>query len=83
MTKEQLRQMAQTGVLNVRFIKSDGTERTMKCTLLAEHLPPWIGAETISRAENPDVLAVWDLEAAGWRSFRIDSVQEAKTLLLE
>jgi hypothetical protein len=24
--------------------------------------------------ENPDIIAVWDLEAGAWRSFRIDSV---------
>jgi hypothetical protein len=24
--------------------------------------------------ENPDVIAVWDLAAGAWRSFRIDSV---------
>jgi hypothetical protein len=25
---------------------------------------------------NPDVLAVWDLEKEGWRSFRYDSLIE-------
>jgi hypothetical protein len=25
---------------------------------------------------NPDALAVWDVEANGWRSFRWDSLQD-------
>jgi hypothetical protein len=30
----------------------------------------------VKRPENPDVLAVWDMDNNGWRSFRIDSVKE-------
>jgi hypothetical protein len=26
------------------------------------------------KTPNPDVLAVWDVEASGWRSFRWDSI---------
>jgi len=32
--------------------------------------------------DNPDVLAVWDIEVNGWRSFRIDSVT-SMTISLE
>ena len=27
------------------------------------------------KQENPDILAVWDVENEGWRSFRVDSVE--------
>jgi hypothetical protein len=28
----------------------------------------------LPRAENDEVLAVWDLDNLGWRSFRLDSI---------
>jgi predicted DNA-binding transcriptional regulator YafY len=33
----------------------------------------------LPRKENPDTLAVWDMERNGWRSFRTDSVQAVIT----
>jgi hypothetical protein len=30
------------------------------------------------RAVNPEVIPCWDTTAKGWRSFRVDSVQECK-----
>jgi hypothetical protein len=81
MTKEELRSLALSGIIQVRFVKTDGTERTMRCTLLSEHLPQFDSQVlSDSKKENPNVLAVWDLDAQGWRSFRVDSVQ---TLLTE
>ncbi len=65
---------ARQGVITVRFTKKNGDERTMKCTLLSEYLPQQKDIEEISTKENSNLLAVWDVEANGWRSFRIDSV---------
>lgn len=66
-------------VCTVTFEKKDGTIRKMKCTLNM-HLIPTLeideGKVRQTRAENPDVLRVYDIEAAGWRSFRWDSVIE-------
>jgi hypothetical protein len=63
-------------ILEVTFTKKDGTERVMKCTLRPDLLPAQTDLEeqVQSRKSNPDVLAVWDLEAKGWRSFRHDSI---------
>lgn len=63
--------------MNVKFMKTDGTERNMKCTLLTQFLP--ISdvkkiEEGKMKAGNENILAVWDLDNQGWRSFRIDSV---------
>lgn len=69
-----LLEAALNNVITVRFIKVNGEERTMKCTLLREYLPPQKDVEEITTKENPNVLAVWDIEALGWRSFRVDSV---------
>lgn len=63
-------------ILEVTFTKKDGTERVMKCTLRPDLLPAQTDLEeqVQSRKSNSEVLAVWDLEAKGWRSFRHDSI---------
>ena len=78
----ELKQQLSNNVVTVVFEKKDGTIRTMRCTLLAEYLPaptqlPNDGPQLLqeSRAENENVLSVWDLDNGGWRSFRIDSIK--------
>lgn len=67
-------------VLEVDFTKRDGTKRTMKCTLRGEFLPPQekpvIDLTKPEREvkENKDVIAAYDIESKGWRSFRLDSI---------
>jgi hypothetical protein len=69
-------------VVSVTFIKKDGTERKMKCTLKEDLLPVSLSnnletealANTKVRMSSTDVLPVYDIEANGWRSFRWDSV---------
>jgi glutaredoxin len=64
-------------VVSVTFTKVDGTERTMLCTQ-----NPNIITETYTAPEsnkerkpNPGVVAVYDIEKQGWRSFRLDSIK--------
>jgi hypothetical protein len=63
--------------VQVVFEKLDGSERIMNCTLIQEFLPepkpPKPGAK--KKPENLEVVAVFDLEAEGWRSFRLDSIK--------
>ena len=60
--------------IRVRFIKTDGTERTMNCTL-DERVVPALEKKTDKvKALNEDVLPVYDVDAKGWRSFRLDSI---------
>jgi len=59
--------------VEIIFTKKDGTERTMKCTLQEKYLPETVGSE---KAKNDEVLAVYDLEKEGWRSFRWDSIKQ-------
>lgn len=72
-----------SGPCNVVFTKKNGDRREMRCTLEASMLPPLLpleeGQEKQKRKVNPDVLAVFDLEAQGWRSFRWDSLQSINT----
>ena len=63
-------------IVEVKFLKKDGTERKMVCTLKPDLLPVQTDLEEAvqKKTPNPDVLAVWDLENNGWRSFRYDSI---------
>jgi len=74
-----LKDMLKTGPLSITFTKKDGTERVMVCTLQPELLPPVVVTENTEpkrqKAVNEDVIAVYDLESKGWRSFTIRSVK--------
>ena len=73
---EYLKNALQKGVVKVKFIKKDGTERNMLCTLNPDLLPAQVDLEESvqKKTPNPDVLAVYDVEKDGWRSFRYDSI---------
>ena len=79
--KDQIIENLHNTVCRVVFTKANGDERVMHCTLQESMLPEQIDLEeTIQKKKpNPDVLAVWDVEAKGWRSFRWDSVKEFTT----
>lgn len=57
----------------VTFIKRDGTQRVMICTLRPDYLPEQTDLEE-SANDHPDRVVVFDLEKKAWRSFRFDSV---------
>lgn len=82
---EYLKGVLQTGIANVSFMKKDGTQRNLLCTLLPSELPPQTDLEEAvqKKTPNPEVLAVWDLENKGWRSFRYDSVLGFSVLSLD
>ena len=67
--------MLEQSVVEITFTKKDGTERVMNCTLLEDYLPETTGA---GRSAGSDALAVFDVDADGWRSFRWDSIKAVK-----
>ena len=71
--KEMLKDNLSRNVMKIEFTKADGTIREMLCTLDPKRLPESPIKES-KKKENPDVLAVFDLEKNAWRSFRLDSV---------
>jgi hypothetical protein len=74
--KDWLKSVLNDGVVTITFIKNDGTERVMKCTLDRKVVPQVVKEETKkAKAISDDVLPVYDIEAQGWRSFRWDSVK--------
>jgi len=58
----------------VTFVKADGTERTMPCTL-NEDLMPKPHQSSNDRKYNPNVCVVFDPERQVWRSFRWDRMK--------
>lgn len=73
--KFALREHLTNGVATVVFEKLDGTERTMKCTLLAEYLPATVGGESQNGNMESELLTVWDMEKNAWRSFHVDKIK--------
>lgn len=74
----QLSELLKNNVMTVTFTKVDGTERTMRCTLLPEYLPADTSGKQLLTEGVRNNLSVWDIEAAGWRSFRVDSVKNIR-----
>ena len=71
MNAQEVRDLLHKEVCEVEFTKKDGSKRVMYCTLMPEYLPEYDSAST-STPPSEDIITVWDLEADGWRSFRMD-----------
>jgi hypothetical protein len=65
------------------FIKKDGTERKMICTLNEDKIPSEKAPKNTGKAKSDEAIAVFDIESQDWRSFRWDSVKEIKFSLGE
>jgi hypothetical protein len=65
---EKLLDQLRKSEANIVFTKKDGSERTMRCTLNPATIP--LEKHPKGKTEqNPNVVAVYDLENEGWRSF--------------
>lgn len=73
LTKEQILETLQKHIVSVTFTKVDGAQRVMRCTLIPEYLPVAQG-EPIKES-TAQTISVWDLDAVGWRSFRIANLK--------
>lgn len=74
LSKTNIVNMLKNGIVNVKFTKTDGTERVMKCTLLEAMVKPHEKKTDREKKINEDIISVWDVEKEGWRSFRYDSI---------
>jgi hypothetical protein len=81
-TKEQLLEMLQKEIVEVTFLKLDGEERKMPCTLIPSFLPPATKEDPLTQKKvreiSDKVVAVWAIESKGFRSFRYDRVKAVK-----
>jgi len=81
-----VRQLLAREEVTVEFVKSDGTMRTMRCTLDPDRFSApntVINVTTDSRPRSSrktdnevGVQTVWDLDANQWRSFRYDRLKK-------
>lgn len=74
-TKDKIMELLKANVAEVRFTKSDGTERIMKCTLREDLVVPYVKKTERVKVANTDVVPVFDVEKNEWRSFKVDAVQ--------
>ena len=77
--RESMVESLHKGVCQITFEKVDGSKRVMNCTLNQSYLPQTLTESENKKETNPNVVAVWDIDANSWRSFRIDSVEDFKT----
>jgi hypothetical protein len=77
LSKTELKNHLSKCIAKITFNKTDGFLREMYCTLMSDYMPapePLDESPKIPRKENDNVLAVWDIDNNGWRSFRLDSI---------
>ena len=80
--RTDLRNQLQKEILEVTFTKVNGDKRIMNCTLIDGVAPSSITEKKNDAPErkiNEDVLSVWDVDAKGWRSFRVKNVTRVRT----
>ena len=64
--------------VQIRFIKKNGEERVIKCTLQEGKFPLYEKKTDREKTPNKDILSVWDLEKEEWRSFKLDSIKNVE-----
>jgi hypothetical protein len=76
--KEMIKSLHENDCRVVFRKQSTGEEREMICTLREAAIPQATKSDALSQAKvrtlNEEVIAAWDVEKQGWRSFRVDSV---------
>ena len=73
--REWVRSVLQQHGARITFVKADGTERVMPCTLQEGVVPRTPEKTTADRKYNPDVCVVFDPDRQVWRSFRWDRLK--------
>jgi len=83
-SRETIIEQLKNNEVVVTFTKVNGDERVMTCTLQDNKLPPATKKDPLSQKKirdiNEKVVSVWDLNAEGWRSFRVDNVTDIKNV---
>lgn len=73
-THDWLVGVLKTNKVQVIFTKSDGTERTMNCTLREDIAVLYERKTEKVKVQNLDVVPCWDIDKGEWRSFKISSL---------
>lgn len=75
MTQIELLQNLRAGVQQLTFTKADGTTRVMNCTRNLEIIPLDKHPKTVLVDSENDRITAYDVDAAGWRSFKFSALQ--------
>ena len=86
-TRTELMETLRKEIVEVTFLKLDGDERKMPCTLITSFLPPAKKDDPMTqkkvREVSDKVCAVWAVESKGFRSFRYDRVTKVEVIAKE
>jgi len=77
--RNYIKSMLKMDILKVAFTKVNGDLREMYCTLQEEFIPEhkkYYSSGDDGREKNMEVLSVFDMEKADWRSFRIENITD-------
>lgn len=74
MGNSELISLLKTEVVDIEFVKRDGSTRLMTCTLSEDHLPDQ--TDIAEQTSTGETLNVFDTINQGWRSFRWDSLKK-------
>lgn len=78
--RDEIIRLLKNEVLDISFIKKDGSLREMKCTLQEAFITPYERKTetTIKKSVNLDMLTVWDIEASGFKKVNIPTITKIK-----
>jgi hypothetical protein len=95
--RDWVRGVLEVAEITVTFVKADGTERYMRCTLDRDRIPPQppraekpakdtvdgIVRESreVTKPEESHTQKVFDLDAGAWRSFRYDRLKKVSATM--
>ena len=71
---EELKKALRESVVEIKFIKKDGTERVIFGTTNSNLVAPTSGSGKNKSIDNPDLIVVTDIGLDEWRSFRYDQI---------
>jgi len=76
MTRDEMVSALRQNVCQVVFTKVNGETRDMSCTLMEDKIPDEFKPrdDDTGVQRTLDVIRVFDVNANGWRSFRVDNV---------
>lgn len=63
-------------VVRVKFIKKDGSDRTLIGTTNLDNIPKVDHPRNTGKAESVGIQRIYDLEIGEWRSVSLNSIKE-------
>lgn len=78
--KELVLKHLYNGIVNLTFKKANGELREMNATLITRYIDAKEIKESMANPpeSDPNLVICWDIDKKGWRSFKIDTIEEYK-----